>query len=301
MADGLGNFQENKVRQCRLKKLVSLLPGLYKEESSQARCFWLDTLCIPVKGSAYRKEALLLLKEAYEQAAATLILDEDLQNFEVKTDLDAGLSVITSAWVSRLWTLQEVSLSKMPWIAFPDSRVALNLLSNSIVMSHYIVDSGGTSEGACRTGSWCKMMLGLTVQLSSWIHGSASDRLEDSLSLRYSLLSVSLDGRETSDPRDEPLCLASMLDMDLAPLVQCRPEDRMKVFWMSQNEVPQSLLFIACPRFQEKGLRWAPKSLLALSRQGNAQMDIRPEMAQVTPTESVALHEASYSLRQEER
>ena len=79
----------------------------------------------------------------------------------------------------------------------------------------------------------------------------------------FSTLWVLLRNRSTTKARDIPICAASLTGVDVAKIVAVDGDQgRMEVFWLSQVEIPPSILWINGPRMKRDGLRWDPASLL---------------------------------------
>jgi hypothetical protein len=68
--------------------------------------------------------------------------------------------------------------------------------------------------------------------------------------------------RFTSVSTDEPLCLGTMLDIDMERLLEVLPDQRMKRFWSLLPEYTGELAFWTGPRLPDEGFGWAPASFL---------------------------------------
>ena len=125
-AHGLGNPIQNGLPQCSLVaiqcKVSGAFAGLEQRQSEQptfsrswSKWFWMDTLCVPVHpdAKALRKQSILLMKDIYGGAFGVLVLDRDLQKREtLDSCVQVFVSILLSAWYSRLWTMQEAALAK---------------------------------------------------------------------------------------------------------------------------------------------------------------------------------------------
>lgn len=77
--------------------------------------------------------------------------------------------------------------------------------------------------------------------------------------------------RSVTVPSDEPLIIATLLALDLSPILASRPAERMNVLWRiivkSPSGISKYFLFHKGLKIRERGLRWAPESLLFVDRQ----------------------------------
>jgi hypothetical protein len=149
-ADGLGNPMENSLPRCQLERIRDLAavlnvnPATEKREADNRSTpfgknstgrldsllqtsvgtavsqepdpmfFWIDTLCCPVRLDHAKDLALKRMAETYSKAARVLVLDAELQvvRHQEIQPYEALLRVFSSAWVQRLWTLQEGALAR---------------------------------------------------------------------------------------------------------------------------------------------------------------------------------------------
>ena len=67
-------------------------------------------------------------------------------------------------------------------------------------------------------------------------------------------------------PSDEPLIIATLLALSLGPILASEHAERINVLWRIIGTSPcginKHILFLMGPRIHERGLRWAPRSLL---------------------------------------
>ena len=81
------------------------------------------------------------------------------------------------------------------------------------------------------------------------------------------LVTEILQNRSVSVPSDEPLLIGTLLNLDVAKILQAKsPATRMRQLWMlmpnALHGVPPSVIFWIGPRLGIPGFRWAPASLL---------------------------------------
>ena len=136
-ADGRGNPSGNSLPLCQLRAIQDQVNALYPEHGPQDSSvpFFMDTLCIPIfdesndtdcRGRDSRRVAISRLRDIYSDASKVLILDLDLQKTCSKnTDIvELFVRLATSRWAQRLWTLQEIALSKTAFIQLSDGAVS---------------------------------------------------------------------------------------------------------------------------------------------------------------------------------
>jgi len=78
----------------------------------------------------------------------------------------------------------------------------------------------------------------------------------------FTAVATALRGRLTSKMKDETTCMATLFGIDPTAILQLPEGERMKALWRSLASVPSEIIFEPIRRFQEPGLRWAPKSFM---------------------------------------
>lgn len=73
----------------------------------------------------------------------------------------------------------------------------------------------------------------------------------------------SISTRSLSNPSDEAICLAILLDLDINSISQLPAEQRMRKFWEMQPILSRSIVLFSGEKLHTPGLRWAPASLLS--------------------------------------
>lgn len=131
---GYGNVQENKMWSCQLDSFMNLITNITNKKSGPNRVrapprepfFWIDTLAIPVRKSSKteRRKAIQKIHEIYTNAKFTIVVDNDLNKTSAGSKYqDIAMKILASAWMRRLWTLQEAYLSKKLLFAFADNQL----------------------------------------------------------------------------------------------------------------------------------------------------------------------------------
>ena len=237
---GLGNPHQNAIPTCQLKKIYQFVVTAVGAQVA----LWLDTLCVPVSARyrQYRKVALFKMRETYANATQVLVLDACLQ--EVGDSIhERRLQIVCSEWMRRLWTLQEALLPK-------PENLLIQFRHNAVPLSSLVDES--MEEGLSEI--WHSVEVQSVQLLRRQFPKTATD--EDHLLV----LARSLQRRSTTKAEDEPICLATLMDV---PLEQFNNRPSMAQIIGILQIVPQGILFIPGPRMTTPGFRWAPLSFLS--------------------------------------
>lgn len=259
-ADGKGNPRCNTLPYCVMVKLQRLVNELPYGDGVSNVAFWIDTLCIPRSPPGLRKEAILRMREPYEQALHVLVIDAYLARHVA---LQASLSELLAriqicGWSQRLWTFQEGTMPRLPsrtWFAFNDKSIDLFVLykHTSIIptLASNIVDSE-LFEGHDQTQF--KGSAGL---------GYPHDYIRSPVALRQSLIS-----RSTLRKEDEALCLGGgILQLPksyLAEIIDLQDDHaRMAKIWAKLPALHAGMAFSKAPeKLNARGFRWAPATFM---------------------------------------
>jgi hypothetical protein len=137
---GLGTRGRMALNDCQVRRLYRYLKrfGVHagpmtKDEEESSCLFWLDTLAIPktlrsmecqpwdVRETRRRTagaKALSLIHKVYENAEHCIIIDRGLTSLDQPLSETIAMRLISSAWMSRLWTLQEAYASRSLSVVF---------------------------------------------------------------------------------------------------------------------------------------------------------------------------------------
>jgi len=154
----------------------------------------------------------------------------------------------------RLWTLQEGALATSLFFQFADQAVSFAVLGKSIVqhrqysMRHRSIDADATKE-----------FLGI----GSFFLDTKPPTLK--------VLDESLKYRSVSVATDEPLCIGTLMSLDLDAILSVQPkEDRMQKIWelvaALHGGITSQIIFFQELRIDTPGWKWAPKSLLQMQK-----------------------------------
>jgi len=151
------------------------------------------------------------------------------------------MRIIISAWMKRLWTLQEGRLAKALFIQFSDQAVSMEDLLFKVDMPDY---------------------QSLWAEILDTILGVRGVMEVLETTNRLATLWNSLQGRSTSNAGDEAVCLAITLGFDTKEILDTADDERMLKLFSMHDILPSQILFMPGPRIQKHGYRWAPTSFL---------------------------------------
>jgi hypothetical protein len=261
-ADGLGNPHANSLHKCKLQRLRTLVDAVNAQDPENTlskskyggSLIWLDTLLSPAHDGKGKQTAIEKIRLVYQQAKHVLVLDAGLMAYPSSPQSAPEMlsRIFTSSWMRRLWTLQEGALAKSLYFQFKDEAKSLNALFFEVLKNR-----GDMAYRAVMRDVHAEM-LGLMGFFNKI----------DAPGGLLALLDRALQFRSVSVPSDEPLCIGTLLSLDLKAIlaVEKTQQARMKKVWelvAEKNEgLPAQILFFEEERLDEKGWSWAPKSLL---------------------------------------
>lgn len=244
-SDGLGNARENAIATCQLLHIKTLLDNF-----TDTNLIWMDTLCVPLD-PRYRKAAIMLMTQTYEDASQVLVLDGELRrvNHLDKPIYEAFARIFISGWMRRVWTLQEGVLARHLFAEFQDGVMdvtkSVQVFNEETNAKSYELD-----------------MVPVEFMLVVGVLGTIC-RLRDKSSEYFMNVWNAIRLRRTTRRGDDILCFASMLHLSLKPIVEAKgPEEKMKACIASLEYVPSGLLWTPGRKLQIDGYRWAPSSFL---------------------------------------
>ncbi|KAI0694830.1 hypothetical protein C8Q76DRAFT_758316 [Earliella scabrosa] len=229
-ADGLGSTTEAGLPVCQIARIAK-----YACQLVPAGAFWVDSLCIPNQKDL-RKVAIQLMAETYQGADAVVVLDAGIRSLCDSTApiKEIAFRIETSAWMQRIWTLQEALLARELYFETRSGLYSMAQLNEE------------------RRGNLARIpsSLGITMPSEPLLEYYMPNLLLftiawDPSQLRtFCLLVHLLNKRTTAKPEDETLAIAGLLGVNVSKLLEEDGADaRMK---------------LALP-----GFRWAPRTLTA--------------------------------------
>ena len=251
-SDGLGNNKSNSIPFCQFKRLSNLVCSLYAKDdnintNNNTTALWLDTLCFPLNPPAAYDEALIRMRQSYEEADRVLVLDKYLlaQPCADMAPEEVAIRVMCMPWNKRLWTLQEGVLARSLAFQFSDTFVDL-------------------SDFATRRSNPYATLPTLVFG-SSWRYFESLRVLETETDKTMNVMQANraLTFRSTSEADDEPLCLGNLLGVDPGSVVRAGTRnERMKVIWQNVSRHFSSTIFWSAPKLTADGFTWAPATFM---------------------------------------
>ena len=272
-ADGLGNPSATALPRCQLSRLKGLIDNLdfdYSDmsvvldqpEDAPEMLLWCDTLCCPVMSKEAHSMALRQMYRTYDEASVVLVLDRSLISHRaggMRVD-EACVRIAASRWMTRLWTLQEGALPARKnklWFQFTKTAIPGWTLYNHLVK---------VQNTDIRRRGVVDSVIGRFHTFTTLFDISSSENQ----GAQMKDIMRGLSYRSVTVPSDEPLIIATLLALDLSPILASEPAERMNVLWRiigtSPSGIDKHILFHMGPKIHERGLRWAPQSLLFIDR-----------------------------------
>ncbi|KAG7005122.1 hypothetical protein G7Y79_00021g049890 [Physcia stellaris] len=268
-ADGLGNPTETALPRCQLARVKTFINNLdfgyvdsstlpnYPEHASKL-LLWCDSLCCPVISPEGKNMALRQMYRTYDKATIVLVLDQDLiaPRGGRKSVDEACIRTATSRWMTRLWTLQEGALPAREnklWFQFAKTALpAWSLYDHMAKIQETDISRRGVMHGASNRFHTFTSLF----DRSTWMNESS----------HFPNVMRGLMYRSVTVPSDEPLIIATLLGLDLSPILASATPKRMSALWRmlgtSQHGINKFILFHMGAKIHERGFRWALQSIL---------------------------------------
>ena len=231
-ADGLGNARRNALARCQIFRLSKLVKALNAAEnrSTQELLLWCDTLCCPTEPDDAKNLALSRMTRTYEKAAFVLVLTSALliHNSESLSYEEMSTMTMISAWMQRVWTLQEAVLGandRRLWFQFKDKAVRSRTIAKAIY------DRCEPTVG--RIG----IMQYLFIGMSKIFFRDLVECRERGVGL--SQVDMALQGWSISYAFDEPLVIGTLLGLDTDEILSGPKESRIHRMWSLMFSAPK--------------------------------------------------------------
>ncbi|RYC65453.1 hypothetical protein CHU98_g730 [Xylaria longipes] len=250
-SDGMGSNTEDGLPTC-------LVASLFERAHALGISYiWIDSLCVPKETEA-RIQAIILMNATYKYSAATVVLDSHIRqkSFDAQsTPLEVILlTLVTSPWMQRLWTLPEAVLPSRLVFQFKNTLATAKDIYDAIIYQ---------SQRDFNT-----VIQSLSIEVFRII--KRTDILVPEFGRGIDLADMlhMLRLRSTSRASDEVVAIADLLDLDVRPLLTVKGdvEKQRKLFFQSLGSIPRDIVFTSEPRMTSHGFRWAPLSFLASDR-----------------------------------
>jgi hypothetical protein len=157
------------------------------------------------------------------------------------------IRVVTSAWFSRLWTFQEGVMAKLLYFQFQDGAVdGTTLFAEEMRVEDKKLTREYSPEHLVSTAP-------RSVIFKPGVVNPREGLMNVFEGLRW---------RATTKPRDEAICLATVLQIDLPWIMSFPESERYKAVLATQQNFRLGILFFQGPRLADYGYRWAPRSFM---------------------------------------
>ena len=249
-SDGLGNPRHNSLPYCQLVALYQRVKAISLQTTStvdgKTIHLWLDSLCVPVQDHSARALAIKHMRSSYRNASNVLVLDSEImQHSSHEPNIDLLLTLHMSNWTCRLWTLQEGVLARNLYFQFSDGALDIEAMTEELNTSSYT----NTLPIPITALSFHR-----TLRLLS--SNTGIERL-------YNIAEVVFQ-RSTTRASDEPICLATLLNLDLTSIAEAPPHEKMQRFYAEIRTLPPDIIFTSGAHIDADAWRWAPQSLLTV-------------------------------------
>lgn len=216
--------------------------------------FWIDTLCVPLRPEQSRKNAIKNMRAVYSRATKVLVLDAELIRSTMDSSSEEKLSRITcSTWIRRLWTLQEAALARVIYFQFAEEAAV-------------VLDPEPIPNGKSPYSPWYDNEIAYYAhlfQFNWWKLTPHTTQLD-----RIYFVFQALADRSTSHIEDEPICLATLLDLPLGELLEAPKQHRLKKLWTLCHQLPAAILFLPGTKLTDESFGWAPASCMDVNKIG---------------------------------
>ncbi|KAI0658296.1 hypothetical protein C8Q70DRAFT_1054899 [Cubamyces menziesii] len=270
-AEGMGSTTEKGLPTCVVKRIANLvlqiLPG-----SSYLSAFWMDSLCVPSARNE-RKRATQLMAQTYKDAEKVLVIDDCIRSMcSARVPWQQNfLRIASSAWVRRVWTLQEGLLARELYFEFAEGPVDVEECLGINVPS-----TPSASQGALQE---LDHYIPIVPILAFRARPSRSFS-----EIPFGEVAGLLLGRSTTKAEDELIAISTLLPsaVDVSKLLEIErggdnvlpvADRRMRSFLLQLQDIPRTVPFGSAPRLDVPGFRWAPRNLVQDSPGGWTEQD----------------------------
>ncbi|KAL3486902.1 hypothetical protein BJX62DRAFT_246513 [Aspergillus germanicus] len=232
---------------------------------------WIDTLCIP-HAREVRGLAIQRIRDTYLGAYRTMIIDSEIRQVHSTSasSLELCLRVIyCSGWIRRLWTLQEGLAAKSRlYVLLADKAVNVSTIADELLTKHQKGKIPLLQERIVylAVGTWYSYFqhtIDYASKFERFVSFVASpfvpgEDLSQEQLVSWNWFNVAT--RASSKDGDRPIVLAGVLNLDVGEILSVKGSDeRMRKLYSMLEGFPMNVLFLAGPRFEDDGMRWAIK------------------------------------------
>jgi hypothetical protein len=198
------------------------------------------------------------MHRTYKEARRVLVLDAHLEEASCtnSSDVENLMRIYCSGWMDRLWTYEECVMAKdgALYVQFADGVVPLNFADLEAISNSHEQEWGCLYKGII-TKDFLYYFMSLRSFL--WLLPKNYDERR-----RIGTIWMTIRGRSTTKPGDEPIVLAALLGLDAGEIHKTPVQDRMRKLLSLKAEWPRDFLFADGPRLRAPGYQWAPSSFL---------------------------------------
>ena len=196
------------------------------------------------------------MTRTYEKVAFVLVLTSALliHNSESLSYEEMWRRIMISPWMHRVWTLQEAVLGANDhrlWFQFKDKAVRSRTITRGIYAR-------------------CEPTVGRIGIMQFLLIGMGKIFFRDLIECKkggvgLSEVDMALQGRSVTYAFDEPLVIGTLLGLNTDKILSGPKESRIHRMWSLmpsfRQGIPIDVIFRACPKIEDLGLRWAPATL----------------------------------------
>ncbi|KAI0670230.1 hypothetical protein C8Q78DRAFT_1035166 [Trametes maxima] len=265
-ADGMGSTTEQGLPTCVVERIAALVKTLLPDPCA----FWLDSLCVPSTKSV-RKRAIKLMARTYEEASRVLVIDVGIRmQCSLHQSWEENLfRIAMSAWMRRVWTLQEGLLARELWFEFSEGPVDVEAQIGTKNRTEPLPDFSAPYDTSWVPSAQFPVPPHL---LPLWHIPVLRFRADHDLSRAGHNLPLGeamtlLTSRATTRAEDELLAISTLhspkVDIDVLLSISGpnAAQERMKSYLLQLREVSVWFPMWMMPRLQLPGFTWAPRAL----------------------------------------
>ncbi|KAL9067202.1 MAG: hypothetical protein Q9157_006886 [Trypethelium eluteriae] len=279
-ADGYGNTDRNELRLCQLKYFRGLFGELKDHgHNTDGIAFWINTLAIPVSPDKLRVRAVRQIYNIYTRAKYTIIIDNGLRVVPRGTFFEmTAMKIFACGWMRRLWTLQEVYLSRRVFFVFNDNHlVDLDELEDQYQITSKQVITRSLDENRTNIPNAARYYF-YNIMGQERLDRIRSANQDSNISLVISAWRAA-HWRTTTHAEHEVIALATLFNLinrhasfaEASVHSTARdPEDiqkKIRDLWNLLEEayphsIPSGIIFLPGDKIDIDGFRWAPKTFM---------------------------------------
>ena len=305
----LGNDKDNSMPYCQLNRLMNYLELQEEDEDEEILSltklwfsvskwflevsrkfrrkvgllgprregFWIDTMCIPLNDEELRRNAIKRMIPTYVGAWRGLLLDSRLLNTPSNImEREVRATLIRSAWMGRIWTMQESYLVQHLSVRLSDRVIRIikkpdygelsvsEGVSRELFMATNLPSVGNVED----RGFNLPMRENRLIVIWKYVLDRLTKKGAEYRGVKVSLREVQLIeiwndllGRSMKKAGDGAIVFASLLDFYAQDVLPLSLNERIKAIFTAQDALPLEFLFSGTSRLLSNSHldRWIPK------------------------------------------